>query len=115
MIKHARYEENADFDMTNGMKVLIYRSIHRRFYRFHRFYAAVIGRQVEPTGRAKKWPKTVELSIDQSQQVTIDRSIVYTFVPFVMISPGSNKCPYEYRTQPVTDSWLLVAFECVQQ
>ena len=63
------------------MKVsTIDRSIHPSidvFTGFHRFYATVIGRQVAP----KK-----QLSVDQSQQVEIDRSIDRSSTPSLPLS-----------------------------
>ena len=66
--------------MTKGMKVLtIDRSIDV-FTGFHPFYAAVIGRQVESKKQLSCRPITA--GGDRS----IDRSIVNTFIPFVIYS-----------------------------
>ena len=69
--------------MTKGMKVLtIDRSTDPSidgFTGFHRFYATVIGRQVEPKKQLSSLPITA--GGDRS----IDRSIVDTFIPFVIV------------------------------
>jgi len=74
--------------MTKGMKVLtIDRSIDRSidvFTGFHKFYATVIGRQVEPKKQLSCRPITA------GRDRSIDRSIVNTLIPNVISNRGRS-------------------------